>query len=246
MQSPASERDVKVTNIGFLKPSCIFSVRPSDILLCAMRALGGPGWRRLLCSSFPVPIPTLTCCGRLRTWAHIHTLTHFCPFAALYSMLRTAVLQWELNVNGEQTNTLLHVKQLVVLLISKYMASPPIPKPLCSVVTDSCFFLIYFNWRLITLQYCGGFCHISTWISHGCTCVPPSWNSLPFPPHAIPPDCPGAPSLSALLHASNLHWPYVLHMVIYTCFNVTLSLRPYGLDPSGSSVHEILQARILE
>ena len=23
--------------------------------------------------------------------------------------------------------------------------------------------------RLITLQYCGGFCH--TWISHGCTCV---------------------------------------------------------------------------
>ena len=33
-------------------------------------------------------------------------------------------------------------------------------------------FLIYFNWRLITLQYCGGFCHTLTWISHGCTCVP--------------------------------------------------------------------------
>ena len=31
---------------------------------------------------------------------------------------------------------------------------------------------IYFNWRLITLQYCGGFCHTLTWISHGCTCVP--------------------------------------------------------------------------
>ena len=27
---------------------------------------------------------------------------------------------------------------------------------------------------LITSQYCGGFCHTSTWISHGCTCVPPS------------------------------------------------------------------------
>ena len=25
--------------------------------------------------------------------------------------------------------------------------------------------------RLITLQYCGGFCHTLTWISHGCTCV---------------------------------------------------------------------------
>ena len=31
-----------------------------------------------------------------------------------------------------------------------------------------CFFfflIIYFNWRLITLQYCSGFCHTSTWIS---------------------------------------------------------------------------------
>ena len=34
------------------------------------------------------------------------------------------------------------------------------------------FFKIYFNWRLVTLQYCGGFCHTFTWISHGCTCVP--------------------------------------------------------------------------
>ena len=31
---------------------------------------------------------------------------------------------------------------------------------------------IYFNRRLITLQYCGGFCHTST-------CVPPSWTPLP-------------------------------------------------------------------
>ena len=34
---------------------------------------------------------------------------------------------------------------------------------------------IYFNWRLITLQYCGGFCPTLTWISHGFTCVPSSW-----------------------------------------------------------------------
>ena len=33
----------------------------------------------------------------------------------------------------------------------------------------SFFFFFNFNWRLITLQYCGGFCHTSTWISHGCT-----------------------------------------------------------------------------
>ena len=31
--------------------------------------------------------------------------------------------------------------------------------------------LINFNWRLVTSQYCGGFFHTLTWISHGCTCV---------------------------------------------------------------------------
>ena len=43
---------------------------------------------------------------------------------------------------------------------------------------------IYFNWRLIILQYCGGFCHTLTWISHGCTCVPhPEPLPIPSPSH---------------------------------------------------------------
>ena len=44
--------------------------------------------------------------------------------------------------------------------------------------------VIYFNWRLITLQYCDGFCHTLIWISHGCTCVPHPETpptSLPIP-----------------------------------------------------------------
>ena len=39
------------------------------------------------------------------------------------------------------------------------------------------FSFIFISWRLITLQYCSGFCHTLTWISHGFTCV-----SLPDPP----------------------------------------------------------------
>ena len=47
--------------------------------------------------------------------------------------------------------------------------------------SNLCSFLInYFNWRLITLQYCSGFCLTLTWISHGCTCVP-------HPEHPLPP-----------------------------------------------------------
>ena len=34
------------------------------------------------------------------------------------------------------------------------------------------FSFIFISWRLISLQYCSGFCHTLTWISHGFTCIP--------------------------------------------------------------------------
>ena len=45
----------------------------------------------------------------------------------------------------------------------------------------------------------------------------PTYPELPihFPPHPIPVGCPRATALSALLHALNLHWSSILHMVIY-------------------------------
>ena len=62
-----------------------------------------------------------------------------------------------------------------------------------------------FNWRLITFQYCRGFCHTVTWISHGCTCVPHPEPPSHLPPHPIPQGHPSAPALSTLTHASNVH-----------------------------------------
>ena len=61
--------------------------------------------------------------------------------------------------------------------------------------------IIYFNWSLITLQYCSGFCHTLTWISHGFTCVPHPEPPSHFPPHSIPLSYPCAPALSTLSHA---------------------------------------------
>ena len=51
------------------------------------------------------------------------------------------------------------------------------------VVIFFLYLFIYFfiSWRLITSQYCSGFCHTLTWISHGYTCIP-----HPDPPSHLP------------------------------------------------------------
>ena len=98
----------------------------------------------------------------------------------------------------------------------------------------------YFNWRLITLQYWGGFCHTSTWISHRCTCVPHTELPSQHPPHCIPLSFPRAPALSALFHAPNLHWSSILHMVIYMFQSYSLkSSHPHLLPqrPKVCSLH---------
>ena len=77
------------------------------------------------------------------------------------------------------------------------------------------FFFLNFNWRLITLQYCSGFCHTLTWISHGCACIPHPEPPSHLPLHLIPQGHPSAPALSTLSHASNLDWWSVSRMIIY-------------------------------
>ena len=98
----------------------------------------------------------------------------------------------------------------------------------------------FFNWRLITLQYCGGFWHTFTWISHGCTCVPHPDPPSHLPPHPIPQGHPSAPALSTLSHASNLDWRSVSHMVIYMfqCYSLKSS-HPHLLSqsPKVCSLH---------
>ena len=91
------------------------------------------------------------------------------------------------------------------------------------------FFKIFFpficiSWRLSTFQYCSGFCHTLTWISHGFTCVP-----HPDPPsrlllHPIPLGLPSAPALSTCL--MHLTWAGDLFHPRYTCFNADLLEHP--------------------
>ena len=63
------------------------------------------------------------------------------------------------------------------------------------------FFFFFISWRLITLQYCSGFCHTLTWISHGFTCIP-----HPDPPSHLPlyPILLGFPSAPAQFQKNKL------------------------------------------
>ena len=94
------------------------------------------------------------------------------------------------------------------------------------------FFLsIYLNWRLITLQYCSGFCHTLIWISHRCTCVPHPEPPSHLPPHHIPQGHPSAPALSTLSHALNLDWRSISHIHVKYAYTYYIQCGRPGFDP---------------
>ena len=75
--------------------------------------------------------------------------------------------------------------------------------------------IIFISWRLITLQYCSGFCHTLTRISHGFTCVPHPEPPRPTPSPSHPSGSSQCISPKQLSHASTLDWRSVSHLMIY-------------------------------
>ena len=107
------------------------------------------------------------------------------------------------------------------------------------------YLFIYFKWRLITLEYCSGFCHTLTWISYRGTCVPHPEFPFHLPPHPIPQCHPSAPALSTLSHASNLDWQSLSHMIVYMFQYYSLkSSHPRLLphSPKNCSLHLCLSS----
>ena len=93
--------------------------------------------------------------------------------------------------------------------------------------------LIYFNWRLITLQFCGGFCHTLTWISHRCTCVLPSQTLFPPPSPSHP---------SGLSQSTSFEWPAsCIELAMVICFtydNIHVSMLFSQVIPPSPSPTE--------
>ena len=61
------------------------------------------------------------------------------------------------------------------------------------------FLFVLISWRLITLQYCSGFCHTLTRINHGFTCIPHPDPLSHLPLRPIPLGLPSAPGPSTCL-----------------------------------------------
>ena len=102
--------------------------------------------------------------------------------------------EWSSSSSDSSSLSVLLVQILILLLSSTYFFFPLL------VSFHYFFFLIFFiSWRLITLQYCRGFCHTLTWISHGYTCIPHPDPRSHLPLHLIPLALPSAPGPSTCL-----------------------------------------------
>ena len=96
---------------------------------------------------------------------------------------------------------------------------------------------IYFNWRLITLQYCIGFAihqHESSMV-YMCS---PSWTPVPPP---SPDHSSGSSQCTSSEHpVSDLDWWFILHMIIYMfqCHSPKSSHPlPLPQSPKDCSIH---------
>ena len=119
--------------------------------------------------------------------------------------------------------------------------------PTCTCFSFFKFKFIYFNWRLITLQYCIGFAihqHESTTGVPVFPILKPPPTSLPIPSVWVIPE-PGmlwcsAPALSTLSHVLNLDWQFISHMILYMfqCHSPKSSHPlPFPQSPKDCSIH---------
>ena len=118
----------------------------------------------------------------------------------------------------------IHIRIYMYTYIQMYIYTHIQMKLSCKICFF-CFLFLFFSFifiscRLITLQYCSGFCHPLTWISHGPTCVP-----HPDPPSRLPPNpIPLGVSVQILHHVRiyTERFKWNTHLYIYFIYTLFL------------------------
>ena len=117
-------------------------------------------------------------------------------------------------------------------------------KPCPGSTRSYLFYLFVFNWKVIVLRHCVGFCHTPTWTSHRYTCVPSLRNLSPTPDPTRPSRLSQSPGLSSLRHTANSHWLSISHMIVIH-FHATLSVHPtlsFPLPPTSTSLFPLSES----
>ena len=97
------------------------------------------------------------------------------------------------------------------------------------------YFILFFYFTIVYW-----FCHTSTWIHYGCTCVPNPEPSLHLPPHTIPLGHASAPAPSILYPTLNLDWWFISYLILYMfqCHSPKSSHPvPLPQSPKDCSIH---------
>ena len=124
-------------------------------------------------------------------------------------------------------------KAMVVVMNSSFWVSFNAEDYLCRAKYSFFFFsFIFISWRLITLQYCSGFCRTLTWISHGFTCIPHPDPPSHLPLYPIPLDLPSAAGPSTCL----MHQPGLV--ICFTLDNTHVSMLFFWTIPPSPSPTE--------
>ena len=135
--------------------------------------------------------------GRESCWTHMHTWKLAWRNITLYCNEKTADFSKTYSRKIEYSHT---KKKAYAYTAKNHFWVSKLKFQVQAIHFFLSFFpFIFISWRLITLQYCSGFCHTLTWISHGFTCVPHPNSPSHLPPHAIPLGFHSAPALSTCL-----------------------------------------------
>ena len=126
-------------------------------------------------------------------------ITQFAWFLTSCDLFNISAALWVYSRVNTFENKKQYIIFWIIILYSLFKLNLKHMQPLSYIFLKLLIYFFFISWRLITLQYCSGFCHTLTWISHGFTCIPHPDPPSHLPLCPLPLGLPSAPGPSACL-----------------------------------------------